>query len=109
MSAKWEELFNGLKADGAGLLKGELATLLTSAKADSEAFVKKQAEKTELYMNQLAAGEVTVKQVEGYLLDIKDLTALQALKLSVAGKASAQRLVKGIEDLILNGLFKLLV
>jgi hypothetical protein len=109
VSAKWEELFNDLKAECAEQLKGELATLLNAAKGDSEAFVKKQAEKTELYMNQLAAGDITVQQVEGYLLDIKDLTAMQALKLSVAGKASAQRLVEGIEDLILNGLFKLLV
>ena len=65
MSAKWEGLFDDLKAEGAEQLKGELATLLNAAKGDSEAFVKKQAEKTELYMNQLAAGDITVRRNQG--------------------------------------------
>jgi hypothetical protein len=33
---------------------------------------------------------------------------MQALKMQVAAKASAQRLCEGIEDMILNGLMRLL-
>ena len=36
--------------------------------------------------------------------DIRDLTEMQALKMSVASKASAQRLVDGIIKLVINGL-----
>jgi hypothetical protein len=108
MSQQWEQLFEELKGEAADLLKGELGKLLTEAKADTDGFVRRQAEKTELYLNQLAAGRISEQQAQSYLQDIKDLTALQELKMSVAAKASAQRLVKGIEDLILDRLFSLL-
>jgi hypothetical protein len=41
---------------------------------------------------------------EGYSAEIKYLTRMQSLKMSVAGKASAERLVKGITKLVSNGL-----
>jgi hypothetical protein len=108
MSQQWEQLFEELKGEAADLLKGELGKWLSEAKAETDGFVRRQAQKTELYLNQLAAGQITKLQAESYMQDIKDLTTLQELKMSVAGKASAQRLVKGIEDLILDRLFSLL-
>jgi hypothetical protein len=75
-----------------------------SAKDDKNEFINRQAEKLELYLNQLAAGRITIEQFEGYVTDIRDLTELRALKMSVAGKASAQRFVKGITELVLKGL-----
>jgi len=108
MNQQWEQLFQDLKGEAAELLKGELGKWLTEVKAETDSFVRRQAEKTELYLNQLAAGQITKQQAQSYLVDIKDLTTLQELKMSVAAKASAQRLVKGIEDLILDRLFALL-
>jgi hypothetical protein len=40
--------------------------------------------------------------------DIRDLAKMQALKMRVAAKASAQRLAAGIEKLIITGLMRLL-
>jgi len=61
-----------------------------------------------LYLNQLADGSITKEQFEGYVTDIKDLTKMQSLKMSVAGKASAQRLLKGITKLVIDGLLAMI-
>jgi hypothetical protein len=60
------------------------------------------------YLNQLALSQMTKEQFEGYMRDIQDLTEMQALKMSVAAKARAQRLVQGVTDLIINGLLALI-
>ncbi len=39
--------------------------------------------------NQLAEGAITKEQFEGYVADIRDLTTMQSLKMTVAAKASA--------------------
>ena len=104
MTEKWEKFVAKLKDDSAKLLKEELKTLILNAKEDKNEFITRQGEKLELYLNQLAAGRITVDQFEGYVSDIRDLTEMRALKMSVAGKASAQRLVKGITELVLKGL-----
>jgi hypothetical protein len=104
----WENLLNKLGTNAGDLLKGELNKFLQMAKTDSEDFIKRQGEKMELYLNQLAAGKITKDQFEGYINDIKDLTEMQALKMSVAAKARVQSLVKGITDLIINGLLTLI-
>jgi hypothetical protein len=104
MSSKWEDFIDNLGNESAALLKDELRTLITTAKDDSQAFIQRQGEKLELYLNQLAEGSITKEQFEGYITDIKDLTRMQSLKMSVAGKASAQRIVKGITKLVINGL-----
>lgn len=90
------------------LAKDELKNLVKNAKADSEDFIKRQGAKLERYLNQLAAGQITKDQFEGYVRDIRDLTEMQALKMSVAGKASAQRLANGISNLIIDGLLALI-
>lgn len=108
MSTKWEEFIDNLGNESAALLKDELRTLITTAKDDSHAFIQRQGEKLELYLNQLADGSITKEQFKGYVTDIKDLTKIQSLKMSVAGKASAQRIVKGITKLIINGLMAMI-
>jgi hypothetical protein len=106
--SKWESFVDNLK-DSAGLLaKAEMKRVVSDAKTDSDEFIKKQGVKLERYLNQLASGKITPKQFKGYMEDVRDLTEMQALKMRVAAKASAQRLVAGIEDLILNGLILLL-
>ncbi|MGH9786327.1 MAG: hypothetical protein ACRD88_19335 [Terriglobia bacterium] len=104
MSAKWEEFLDNLQHEAATLLKDDLRALILNAQDDSNAFIQRQGEKLELYLNQLAEGAITKEQFEGYVTDIRDLTKMQSLKMSVAGKASAQRLVKGITKLVIKGL-----
>lgn len=108
MSAKWEDFIDNIRNDGATLLKEELKSLILNTKDDSQAFIQRQGEKLELYLNQLAEGSITKEQFEGYVIDIRDLTKMQSLKMTVAGKASAQRIVKGITKLVINGLMAMI-
>lgn len=108
MPQTWEGFVDNLKDTAGGLAKTELKNFVAQTKADSDQFIKKQGVKLERYLNQLALGEITPEQFKGYIEDIRDLTRAQSLKMQVAARASAQRVCKGIEDLILNGLMRLL-
>ena len=108
MPEKWETFVDNLKDTNGVLAKSELKALVSLAKSDSDEFIKKQGVKLERYLNQLALGQITPEQFKGYIEDLHKLTEMQALKMQVAAKASAQRLCKGIEDMILNGLMRLL-
>lgn len=108
MIQKWEKFVAKLKDDSAKVLKDELKALILNAKDDKNDFLNRQGEKLELYLNQLAGGHITLEQFEGYVMDIRDLTELRALKMSVAAKAGAQRFAKGVTQLILKGLVALL-
>ena len=103
----WESLFEGLTGDLAAEAKNEVAGLLGWAISDSEDFIKEQGRKIENYLDQLARGEITKEQLEGYMRDIVQLTRMHKLKMQVAGKASAQRLIDGIKDYILDRMMKL--
>lgn len=108
MASVWEEFIDGLTDTAGVLAKAELKNLIAQAKSDADEFIKRQGKKTERYLTQLALGEITPAQFQGYMEDIRDLTQAESLKMRVAAKASAQRVSKGIEDLILNGLMRLL-
>lgn len=107
MAAKWEIFIDNLKDDVGKLAKDELKVLVKATKNNSEGFIKKQGEKLERYLDQLATGEITKDQFKEYVEDIRDLTEIQKLKMSVAAKASAQRLADGITSLIIDGLLSL--
>lgn len=104
MSQKWEDFVEGFRDQSGKLLKDELSKLILTTKEDANAFLQRQGEKLELYLNQLAEGLITKEQFEGYVKDIKDLTNMKSLQMTVAGKASAQRLVQGISELVIKGL-----
>ncbi|MGQ0810458.1 MAG: hypothetical protein ACT4OO_04450 [Nitrospiraceae bacterium] len=104
MSEKWENFLDNLHDETATLLKEEFRSLILFAKEDQQVFIRRQGEKLELYLNQLAEGAITKEQFEGYVIDIRDLTRMQSRKMTVAGKASAQRIIKGLTKLALKGL-----
>jgi hypothetical protein len=108
MPVNWKDFIDGLKDDAGILAKDELKNLITDSKKDTEIFIKRQSEKMELYLTQLAEGKVTKEQFQGYVLDIRDLTEIQALKLSVGAKARAQRFAEQIAKLVLDSLMKLI-
>lgn len=107
MASNWEVFIDNLKDDTGKLAKDELKALVKTTKNDSEAFIKKQGEKLERYLDQLATGAITKEQFKEYVEDIKNLTEMEKLKMSVAAKASAQRLADGIASLIIDGLLSL--
>ncbi len=108
MGLEWHDFLDGLKDDAGKLAKEELKELIESTRGDSADFLKRQGEKLERYLNQLAAGLTTKEQFEGYVLDVRDLTEMQALEMSVAARARAQHLAEGITSLIINGLLGLI-
>ncbi len=108
MGNLWEDFIEGVVDDAGLLVKDEVNDLLKSAKEDSEEFLRRQGEKIENYLNQLAGGKISKEQLEGYLIDIKDLTEMHALRLSLAGRARAQRLADGITNIIIGRLLALI-
>ncbi|MGA9406837.1 MAG: hypothetical protein WBW71_06870 [Bacteroidota bacterium] len=108
MAGDWKDFVNNLKDDAGSLAKSELTGLVRSVKADEDDFIRKQGEKTERYLNQLASGEITKEDFVQNMKNIQSLNEMQALKLSVAAKASAQRLTDGIQNLILDKLMNLI-
>lgn len=108
MSVPWMTFLEELKDEAGALAKDELKDLLLTSLDDSNEFVKKQALKMEQYLNQLALGEISKEEFEGYLRDIESLTRLQAAEMEVAAKARAQRLADGIQNLILNKFLNLI-
>jgi hypothetical protein len=108
MASKWEFFLNEMLDDAGQLLRNEIKILLDEAKNDSEVFLRRQGRKIEKYLNQLAAGKISKKQFEGYLADIKSLTAMHTLQLSLASRTRAQRLIQGITALLLKRLIALI-
>jgi hypothetical protein len=108
MPQPWESFVDNLKDTAGVLAKAELKALVSVTKTDSDEFIKKQGIKLERYLNQLALGQITPDQFKRYIEDLHTLTEMQSLKMQVASKAGAQRLCKGIEDVILNGLMRVL-
>lgn len=108
MASKWHNYIDNIKDSSGRLAREELKGLVASTKGDSDEFIRGQGVKMERYLNQLAAKKITKRQYKMYMLDMRDLTEMHALKMSVASKARAQRLTKGITDLIINGLLLLI-
>ncbi len=108
MTLKWHKFLDNIKDSSGRLAREELKGLVASIKDDSDEFIRRQGSKMERYLNQLAGRKITKRQFEGYVIDIRDLTEMHALKMSVASKARTQRLTKGITDLIINGLLLLI-
>jgi hypothetical protein len=107
MSSIWEDFIDNLKDEAGILAKKELKDLINSAREDGEDFIKEQGENMKKYLTQLANNEITKDQFEGYVLSLKDLTEMEALKMLVDSKARAQRLANGVTDLVINGVLKL--
>jgi hypothetical protein len=108
MANLWEDFIDAVVDDAGVLIKDEVNDLLNSAREDSEEFLRRQGEKIENYLNQLVEKKISKEQFEAYLIDIKDLTEMHALKLSVAGRARAQRLADGITDILIGRLLALI-
>ena len=105
----WQEWLHSFGGELSNLAVGELKDLIETAKSDSEQFTKRQGEKVENYLNQLASHKITKEQFEGYMKDIKDLTEMKALQMEVEAKARAQRLADGIKNIIIEKLLKLII
>jgi hypothetical protein len=108
MSNRWENFIDNIKDDANRLAKDELKDIIKSAKKDSDEFIKRQGMKLEIHLCQLAAGQITKAQFERDVRALQELTEMQKLKMAAASQASAQHLIKGIKEFIMDGLLILI-
>lgn len=106
--SKFTDFVDGLVDEGKKLAKDELKKLIVDAKKDESDFVRLQAENLERWTVMLADHDLTPAGYKKLVHKMEVLTQLEAIKLKVKAKASAQRLADGIKGLIINGLFKLI-
>ena len=106
--SKFTDFIDSIVDESGKLAKNELKQLIASSKKDKSDFVRLQAANFERWTIMLAGGDLTPK---GYKLLVKKmevLTQLEAIKLKVKAKASAQRLASGIQELVVKSLFALI-
>jgi hypothetical protein len=108
MTQNWEEFIDNLNDPGHKFAKDQLKNMIKSAGEDPDPFLRRQSEKLERYLNQLAAGQITKEQIDEYVRDIKEITEMKASDMQLPAKASAERLAKGIEDHIIQGMLPLI-
>ncbi len=106
--SKFTDFIDGLADEAGELAKKELKELVSGAKKDTSDFVRLQAENLERFVVLLADGDLKPEGFKKLVKKMEVLTQLEVIKLSVRAKASAQRLAEGIQDLVINSLFKLI-
>jgi hypothetical protein len=106
--SKFSDFIDGIVDEAGVLAKSELKELIATAKQDQSDFVRLQAENLERWTVMLADKDLTVKGYKSLVKKMEVLTQLDAIKLKVKARASAQRLAEGIEKLVIDSLFSLL-
>lgn len=106
--SKFTDFVDSIKDPAGKLAKTELKNLISSAKKDQSDFVRLQAENLERWTVMLADEEITPAGYKKLVRKMEVLTQLEVIKLKVMAKASAQRLADGVQNLVVNGLFKLI-
>ncbi len=109
MANEWIIFVDGLKGEAGMLATSKLVELIAVSKQDANDFVRRQAENLERYLNLLALGEMTNEVFLLNVMILRRLTRIEAMKLDAAGSASAERLVEGIQNLILGKLVRLIL
>jgi hypothetical protein len=106
--SKFTDFIDGISDESGKLAKKELKDLISSSKKNKSDFVRLQAENFERWSVMLLDEDITVKGYKKLIKKMEVLTQLEKIKLSVAAKASAQRLAQGIQDIVVKGLFALI-
>jgi len=106
--SRFTDFVDSLKDPAGVLVKDELKKLVRDGKADLSDFVRRQAGQLETLTVMLAQGELTPEGYRKLVRRMEVLGELEALKLTVAAKASAQRLAAGIEEIVVGALFRLI-
>ncbi|HWA14920.1 MAG TPA: hypothetical protein VG817_00705 [Gemmatimonadales bacterium] len=106
--SKLSDFLDDLVAAGGTLARDELIALLKTAKKDKSDFVRLQAENLERWTLMLAEGDLSADGYRKLVRNMEVVAHLEVIKLKVQAQASAQRLAKGIQDLVIGQLFKLI-
>ena len=106
--SKFTDFIDNISDESGKLAKDELKQLIFSYKKDKSDFVRLQAENFERWTIMLAEGDLTAKGYKKLVKKMEVLTQLEAIRLKVSAKASAQLLASGIQKLVIKGLFTLI-
>ena len=98
----WKEFLMSLKQDSGKIVADEANKFFNDMKNTQDEWIKKQGELIEKYLIQLAKGEINKDQFIGYVNDIKTITEMKILQMSIEQKASVQRLIDGVKNLFLG-------
>ena len=104
MSLSWSAYLDDLKSTKGFVQADDIKRLIDEARKDPLGFLMVQGEMVEMYLEQLASHEIDVHEFEASVKAIHDLIQIESVKMSPEALARAERLMKGIETLILNSL-----
>ncbi len=107
MATAWEKYVEKLKNADKDLKDG-LKSLIKSAKEDAEGFLNVQGEYIEMYLDQLAKGEITKDQFKDNVKFINDVIEMEKPHLDPSVVPNLQRMQENISKVILEGLAKAL-
>lgn len=105
---QFDQFIDSLQDDTKQLARTELKNLIRTAKQESSAFVRQQAENLERWTVMLANGDLSAQGYKKLVAKMDVLADLESIRLSVQAKAGAQRLAEGIQSMVVKGLFSLI-
>lgn len=104
MPAKdWKAFVDGL-ADLDDQARARIKQFVQEALRSSNVFLKRQANKLVLYIEQLAAGKISKEDFKGYVEDIRLLTEMEAAYVSLRAKRKLVDFAFNVSLLILRAL-----
>jgi len=105
---KLEEYIKDIIGEANDFAVDSLKDLINRAKKDRAGFIKKQGERLEKYIKQLANKKLTKSEFKDLLEDLISLEKIEFHKLSAKAKIRAEEIVNEITKIVINGLLKLI-
>jgi hypothetical protein len=100
----WKKAVEMLQSDGAGLLIDQFVELLDAAEREKEVAAQETVVNLKKHLEEYAAGNLSKDDLRDLAENLNRHLRMRKDKMSVAGKACAQRLLEGIQNTILNRL-----
>jgi hypothetical protein len=104
MSSSWAKYLDTLRATKGFTNGDDVKKLLEGARKDPLGFLMVQGEMIEMYLEQLAAGELDPDEFELSVKTIHDLIDLESVKMNPEALERAKNLMQGIETHLLGSL-----
>lgn len=104
MSSSWLTFLDDLKSTRGFSQAEDLKSLIIEARKDPLGFLMVQGEMLEMYVEQLANREIDASEFETSVKTIRDLIEIESVKMSPEALERAERLMNGIDTLMLQSL-----
>lgn len=102
------ESINSLIPETVDFARDELKEVIGKAKFDNNILVRHIGELAEEYIQMRALDQLNNEEFVELMEDLIDLEKMQFHKISIEAKARAEKIVKGIRELVLNKLIALI-